>query len=56
MSKHEKWSSLAGQPLARISQLVTGAPDRKPGSARGLISIAKDFDAPMPDFQQALEE
>jgi hypothetical protein len=30
--------------------------DRTQGSAKGLIIIADDFDAPMPDLEQAFEQ
>ena len=46
----------AGRPVARLSRLATDVPNRTPGSAKGLISIADDFDAPMPDLEQAFEE
>lgn len=39
-------------------QLVPVTPSkriRKAGSAKGLISIAKDFDAPLPDFDEYSE-
>jgi len=46
----------AGRPIARLNRLATDAPDRFPGSAKGLIRIADDFDAPIPDLEQAFEE
>lgn len=40
----------AGKPVARLAPLVpTARPKRKPGLWRGLIKIADDFDAPLPD-------
>lgn len=36
-----------GRPVAR---LVPALPDRVPGSARGLITMSDDFDAPLEDF------
>jgi len=46
----------AGRPIARLGPLATALPDRTPGSANGLIIIADDFDAPMPDLERAFEE
>jgi prevent-host-death family protein len=46
----------AGKPVARLSRLPADPQDRTPGSAKGLIGIADDFDAPMPDLEQAFEE
>ncbi len=38
----------AGKPVARLVPLAS-AQDRVPGSARGKIELAGDFDAPLPD-------
>ena len=38
----------AGKPVARLVPLAEGAAVRKPGSAKGLISLSADFDAPLP--------
>jgi prevent-host-death family protein len=38
----------AGRPVARLSRLEEAAP-RQPGSARGLIQVSPDFDAPLPE-------
>ncbi|MHB8383060.1 MAG: type II toxin-antitoxin system Phd/YefM family antitoxin [Candidatus Binataceae bacterium] len=46
----------AGHPVARLSPLVTASGARVPGSARGLISISDDFDAPLPDLERAIEQ
>jgi antitoxin (DNA-binding transcriptional repressor) of toxin-antitoxin stability system len=46
----------AGQPVARISRLATDPQNRSPGSAKGLIQIADDFDAPIPDLERAFED
>ena len=35
------------QPIARL--VAHGAPERRPGSLRGRIRIAEDFDDPLPD-------
>ena len=46
----------AGQPIARLSPLPPKRGKRVPGSAKGLITIADDFDAPLPDLERAFEE
>jgi prevent-host-death family protein len=38
----------AGKPVARLVPLTEGGPVRKPGSAKGLIRLRSDFDAPLP--------
>lgn len=37
-----------GKPLVRVIPVHRGV--RTPGSARGLVTIAPDFDAPLDDF------
>ena len=45
-----------GVALARLMPVAVGAGQRKPAGALGLISIADDFDAPLPtDLQDAYE-
>ena len=39
----------AGQPVAKLVPFGDTVPVRAPGSARGRIEIADDFDAPLPD-------
>jgi prevent-host-death family protein len=39
----------AGKPVARLVPFEPPAGERRPGSARGLIQIGEDFDAPLPD-------
>ena len=39
----------SGKPVAKIVPLEKSIQDRKPGSAKGKIIIAEDFDAPLPD-------
>jgi prevent-host-death family protein len=47
----------AGKPVARLVPFAPAALVRKPGSARGMITISDDFDAPLPeDLQQAFED
>lgn len=36
------------KPLLRL--VPVGVPSRSPGSAKGLIAMADDFDAPLEDF------
>lgn len=38
----------AGRPVARIVPVEQSPVDRQPGSARGLVVIREDFDAPLP--------
>lgn len=38
----------AGRPVARLAPLAQPARARKPGSARGRVTMAADFDAPLP--------
>lgn len=46
----------AGLPVARIVPLAAKHPDRKPGNAKGLIRIADDFDAPIPEIEKAMNQ
>lgn len=39
----------AGKPVARLSPIVASPPVRKPGALKRRITIADDFDAPLPD-------
>jgi len=39
----------AGRPVARLVPLPPTVARRSPGSARGLIEIGDDFEAPLPD-------
>ena len=43
----------AGKPYARLVPMQTKIPVRKPGSLKGRIKIAADFDAPLPEDIQA---
>lgn len=38
----------AGKPMARLVALEKPAKPREPGALRGRITIAEDFDAPLP--------
>jgi prevent-host-death family protein len=46
----------AGQPIARLSPLPPKRGKRVPGSAKGMFTMADDFDAPLPDLERAFEE
>lgn len=47
----------AGRPVARLVPVKPEAVRRVPGSARGRVVVAADFDAPLPaDLQGAFEE
>ena len=39
----------AGKPIAKIVPITQKKVSRKPGSAKGKIWIAPDFNAPLPD-------
>ncbi len=44
----------AGKPIARLVPLIERLARRSPGSAKGKMTIASDFDAPLPN--SVLEE
>jgi hypothetical protein len=50
------WSELFSEMLGSYS-VVAKATDRKArfGSGRGLLTMAEDFDAPLPDFQDYMQ-
>ena len=39
----------AGKPVARPVPFESARPERRPGSARGMIEISSHFDAPLPE-------
>jgi len=39
----------AGHPIARLTPIEPPQAPRKPGSAKGKVVIAPDFDDPLPD-------
>ena len=39
----------SGKPVARLVAIEGPRKRREPGSAKGRITIAEDFDAPLPD-------
>lgn len=46
----------AGRPVARLVAVHERPKRREPGSARGTLSYADDFDAPLPDEVQRFFE
>jgi prevent-host-death family protein len=40
----------AGKPIARLVPVVDRPVQRLPGSAKGKVAIAPDFDAPLPEL------
>ena len=46
----------AGKPVARLVPVAQPPSARKPGTAKALITIGADFDAPLPnEIQKAFE-
>jgi len=43
----------AGKPVARISPIINDTSPRVFGLDKGKVKIAPDFDAPLPEFNQA---
>lgn len=41
-----------GEPVAKIIPISRVKPQRQFGSAKGLITIAEDFDEPLEDFRE----
>ena len=47
----------AGKPVARLVPLEQGQAERHPGTARGQIEVAPDFDDPLPpDLEDAFQQ
>jgi antitoxin (DNA-binding transcriptional repressor) of toxin-antitoxin stability system len=42
-------------PAIRLMPIAMVKPDRKPGSAKGLIWMSDDFDEPLEEFQEYME-
>ena len=40
------------QPVVKLVPMTARTPRRRSGSARGLITMADDFDAPLEDFRE----
>lgn len=43
------------KPLVKLVRLKSSKSQRKVGSARNLISMSKDFDAPLDDFKEYIK-
>ena len=43
------------QPAIKFMPIAAIKPDRKPGSAKGLIWMSDDFDEPLEEFREYLE-
>jgi antitoxin (DNA-binding transcriptional repressor) of toxin-antitoxin stability system len=43
------------RPAIRLTPIISVLPDRKPGSAEGLVWISDDFDAPLTEFKEYME-
>ena len=41
--------SKGGKPVAKLAPFEKPIQERKPGSAKGKITLARDFDEPLPD-------
>jgi antitoxin (DNA-binding transcriptional repressor) of toxin-antitoxin stability system len=44
-----------GQPLAQVKKVEATSWPCKAGSAKGMIRMAPDFDAPLDDFREYME-
>jgi prevent-host-death family protein len=45
----------AGRPVARLVPYRARRSPRRPGLWKGQVSIAPDFDAPLPEFERAFD-
>ena len=52
MSGEEVIIAKGNKPLVKLVQLNSPKPERKLGTAAGLIEIADDFDTPIEDFAE----
>jgi antitoxin (DNA-binding transcriptional repressor) of toxin-antitoxin stability system len=43
------------RPAIRLMPIESVKPNRKPGSAKGLIWMSDDFDAPLEEFKEYME-
>lgn len=43
------------QPLVKLTPVGPAKPRRRAGSAKGLIQMAEDFDAPLEDFKEHMQ-
>jgi len=42
----------AGKPIARLTRFNANPQPRIPGNDASVVSIAKDFNAPLPEFEE----
>ncbi len=42
----------AGKPIARLARYQPAPQARLPGNDAGMVHIAPDFDAPLPEFEE----
>lgn len=57
MAGEEILIAKAGRPVARLLPLRRRVTERKPGTAKGKVTLSPDFDAPLPEeFLQTFEE
>ncbi len=43
------------RPTIRFTPIISVLPDRQPGSAKGLVWMSDDFDAPLAEFKEYME-
>lgn len=47
--------TLNDEPVLKLIPVLKPKPYRKAGSARGMISMAEDFDEPLEDFEEYMQ-
>ena len=52
MNGEEVVIAKAGKPIARLARYQPGLQPRTPGNDAGLVSLAPDFEAPLPEFEE----
>ena len=55
LSGEEVLITLDDQPVLKLVPVIKPIGGRKAGSAKGLIKLASDFDAPLDDFRAYME-
>jgi len=43
------------EPILKLARVLSPKPRRQSGSARGMISMSDDFDAPLEDFNEYMQ-
>jgi antitoxin (DNA-binding transcriptional repressor) of toxin-antitoxin stability system len=43
------------RPAIRLTPIISVQPDRQPGSAKGLVWMSDDFDAPLAEMREYME-